>query len=131
MSSVKQHRKYNSGYQKCKKKQVKHRDDKSWNIPFIYYLLLLFDFVVPLEPHLSISHWPLIWPGRPCLRSCRQSEKKKRLRNEYLTLNEPNRKFLIMIEWYPMTRSGGCLEDNEMRSRSPKNPLLAKLSETN
>ena len=63
--------------------------------------------------------------------SYREVLKKKRLRNEHLTLNEPNRKFLIMIEWYPMTHSGGFWEDNEMRSRSPKNPLLAKLSETN
>ena len=87
MSSAKQHRKYDSiksvernKYDSCahhwrfyfkelpknKVLQVKNSYDNFWNILFICYLLLLFDFTRPLESHLSISHWAPFWSGRPC-----------------------------------------------------------------
>ena len=88
--STKQHRKYDSGYQKRRKKQkidepiesqkqrfyfnewlknkflqVNNRYGNFRNISLICYLLLLFDFTMPLGPRLSISHLPLILSGRP------------------------------------------------------------------
>ena len=90
MWSAKQHRKYDSiksvernKYDSCahhwrfyfkelpknKVFQVKNSYDNFWNILFICYLLLLFDFTRPLGPHRSISHWAPILVGTPLLKA--------------------------------------------------------------
>jgi hypothetical protein len=99
MSSAKQHRKYDSiksiernKYDSCahhwrfyfkelpknKVLQVKNSYDNFWNILFICYLLLLFDFTRPLGPHLSISHWAPILVGTPLEKRSSQTEYHRR-----------------------------------------------------